>query len=155
MQRFFKRFFPMSRKKVFWKVFSSGRNWMKITLSTMHIGTRGAIFKLSRVLKGACSCVLPNYKLWNRSVLTFIWIKYKPCMIGEHSWITFLCCQCRCQIFKGERYFRTVFYYNFQTVLVAIVCLKAETSHYGAARGFYRPSLVTTYITWLKYCIFI
>ena len=62
-------------------------------------------------------------------------------MIGEHSWITFLCCQCRCQIFKGERYFRTVFYYNFQTVLVAIVCLKAETSHYGAARGFYRPSL--------------
>ena len=63
-------------------------------------------------------------------------------MIGEHSWITFLCCQCRCQIFKGERYFRTVFYYNFQTVLVAIVCLKAETSHYGAARGFYRPSLL-------------
>ena len=63
-------------------------------------------------------------------------------MIGEHSWITFLCCQCRCQIFKGERYFRTVFYNNFQTVLVAIVCLKAETSHYGAARGFYRPSLV-------------
>ena len=62
-------------------------------------------------------------------------------MIGEHSWITFLCCQCRCQIFKGERYFRTVFYYNFQTVLVAIVCLKAETSHYGAARGFYCPSL--------------
>ena len=39
----------MSGKKVFWKVFSSGRNWMKITLSTMHIGTRGAIFKLSRV----------------------------------------------------------------------------------------------------------
>ena len=64
-------------------------------------------------------------------------------MIGEHSWITFLCCQCRCQIFKGERYFRTVFYYNFQTVLVAIVYLKAETSHYGAARGFYRPSLLT------------
>ena len=62
-------------------------------------------------------------------------------MIGEHSWITFLCCQCRCQIFKSERYFRTVFYNNFQTVLVAIVCLKAETSHYGAARGFYRPSL--------------
>ena len=67
-------------------------------------------------------------------------------MIGEHSWITFLCCQCRCQIFKGERYFRTVFYYNFQTVLVAIVCLKAETSHYGAARGFYRPSLVPTLV---------
>ena len=39
-------------------------------------------------------------------------------MICEHSWITFLCCQCRCQIFKSERYFRTVFYNNFQTVLV-------------------------------------
>ena len=65
-------------------------------------------------------------------------------MIGEHSWITFLCCQCRCQIFKGERYFRTVFYYNFQTVLVAIVCLKAETSHYGAAPRFYRPYLFSS-----------
>ena len=63
-------------------------------------------------------------------------------MIGEHSWITFLCCQCRCQIFKGERYFRTVFYYNFQTVLVAIVCLKAEISHYGAVSRFYRPYLI-------------
>ena len=49
-------------------------------------------------------------------------------MIGEYSWIAYLYCQCRCQIFKSELYLSTVFYYNFLKVSVALVCLKAETS---------------------------